>query len=42
MKFGSNLDHEYINIAEIKFGWFYCGEILGANQFFRIPNANFC
>ena len=30
-------DHEYINIAEIKFEWFYSGAILGANQFFPDP-----
>ena len=30
-------DHEYINIAEIKFGLCYFRVILGANQFFQTP-----
>ena len=36
-------DHEYNNIAEIKFEWFYSGAIWGGNQFFPHPkNANVC
>ena len=35
-------DHEYITIAEIKFGYFYSRVILGANQFFPDPHANLC
>ena len=36
-------EYEYINIAEIKFGWFYSGPILGENNFFPDPqNANLC
>ena len=39
-------DHRYINIAEIKFGKYYSGGILGAKQFFPHPpkmliNANY-
>ena len=31
------MDHEYINIAEIKFKNFYSGVILGAKHFFCTP-----